>query len=1705
MSFWAETGQITSPAGTGNQAYTFSGAGNGLVPKAIIFFASFIAAGSTGADDHRMVGFTTGATAARNQCHCSQNQDGVGTVNRIYGFSETSCIFKNDDNATTVDLAAVLVSFDTDGFTLNWTTTASGVNIQYIALGGDALEAYADNFDIAAATGNQSATGVPFQPKALITLWSRANTTSGSFVSEDAGLGIGVAVSSSARWIWAGFGDDGALTNEAYDDISDNVCYKVFTEGTGGIEGEGDFVAFTSDGFTVNRTNATVAAFTLSYLALGGNIQVAAGTETAPTSATTKATNVGFDPQFVMLAGVNSTAVDNDAFAAEDRAASLGFGVPSADSRCCFWIEDNASDPIDCNSGASATKCISIRSPTAIGTVLAEADIDASASNSFVLNWTTAATAHIFGYLAIAEAVTALTPADLVQVVNIDNVTARQLHLLSTSSLTALVELDSAIVRALSLLTVQDLVQAVVLDSSSISQVTPLTVADLVQLVVIDSVDVAQTYPKPTLVAIGTRATALSSTTLSVPYPANIEANDYLVLYILDNPGNTDNPTTPDGWELLSNADLGGTGEHFVYRKVADGTETGNLDVTVASDAQGQIGYITHYKGPAGCRWFEEFLSTSTGSDATVEISSITASGPMRLGVSYLGIPQTNNSFGDVSGETGGTWAEQLDEGRGSAPTGTVALETADITTRTTISGGTSTTGTNRWTQTTWVIGCDVPEAMPYQAAAGAGATAESPATSISVPYPGGIVAGDLLVIQLFRYGTGDNDPNTPAGWQKKHEDDTTSAGQAQFVYYKEADGTETGSLSITGLSASTAGYFARMYRFVVDAASWGLEGGATTNGSNSSTVSMPSLVTTAANRLGLAFFSSAGQNAPVSSTGESGGDWLEELPDFSSAIGNDAVIQLQTAEMASADTISGGSFSDGGNDAWVVRTFAIYGTVAATTLVAQDLVQLVVLDTTALAQHHMLTTQDLVEAVILDNVTLTQLHRLIAADLVQLVVIDNLTLVLVSNLVAQDLVQVVVLDTSALTQHHMLLAGNLSQDVVLDNATLRQLHALISQGLIEDVVLDTTNLTQLHKLLVDSLEQLVVLDNVTLTIAGVLQALVVQDLIVELVLSYCTQAVLFDSTDFVYLSDLSNVVDGPLFSAGIYFKPSNLNSREIIRDDGWINITFDTTDITVTLFNSTFSRSFVFKTTNPAPLSAGQYVHLAVSANTGLSAGNKIGTISFNGVAAAVTVTSDADPAFDIPWDSQVATLAVGSFGAPMLSDVVDAWIDDSFISDHSRFYTPGYGLNYLGENGIGLTGRLPIYFASGDAAAFIVNKGRGGSFSVFGTITDATSDPPCNEPYLEVFGFFALTVQDLTQLVTLDNATLSQHHQLLNSDLTVQVVLDNVPLLQFHQLSSQDLTQFVVLDNVDVRQIHMLSVQELVEAVVLDNVTLSQQHLLTTNDLVEVVTLDNVTLQQLHLLLAQGLIEEVVLDNTTLSQLHALLADGLVEDVVLDNVTLALFVAGFLAVQDLVVQPVLDNVGLTQLHLITSNDLVEVVVLDNVTLGVLHTLTSQDLTQLVVLDNTTLSQQHNLVATDLAQLVVIDTTTMDQHHLLVIQGLVEDVFLDNSILQQLHGLIPDDLILPVVLDTVSLTQLHLLTATDLVQEVYLDAVPGELEPGGFGTPTPGQQRLFVSGDRTIIIVRGTDALIVAPQRDSLVSRGNDTTIVVSNEEMEV
>ena len=185
--------------------------------------------------------------------------------------------------------------------------------------------------------------------------------------------------------------------------------------------------------------------------------------------------------------------------------------------------------------------------------------------------------------------------------------------------------------------------------------------------------------------------------------------------------------------------------------------------------------------------------------------------------------------------------------------------------------------------------------------------------------YPTGLQANDLILLQVT---VRDNAsiPTTPSGFTLLYGPDSTGTGR-QWIYYKVSDGTESGTITVT--IGGTACKIARMYAFRNVALSSFTEGGSFGSGTDS-TIDAQSVTTTGVNRLAVSFVFVNDQNSVGSFTGETSGDWTEAVSEFITDQGSNGCVQLQTATMPSAGTISGGSYTMGASDPWGVRAFAL-------------------------------------------------------------------------------------------------------------------------------------------------------------------------------------------------------------------------------------------------------------------------------------------------------------------------------------------------------------------------------------------------------------------------------------------------------------------------------------------------------------------------------------------------------------------------------------------------------------------------------------------------------------------------------------------------------------------------------------------------------------------------------------------------------------
>jgi hypothetical protein len=93
----------------------------------------------------------------------------------------------------------------------------------------------------------------------------------------------------------------------------------------------------------------------------------------------------------------------------------------------------------------------------------------------------------------------------------------------------------------------------------------------------------------------------------------------------------------------------------------------------------------------------------------------------------------------------------------------------------------------------------------------------------------------------------------------------------------------------------------------------------------NDDVILAQSVTTSGGGRMAVSFVSVENDISVGSFTGESGGDWTEAVSEYTFNGDNDLCMQLQIATMASAGTISGGSYDTGSTSyRWGVRAFAL-------------------------------------------------------------------------------------------------------------------------------------------------------------------------------------------------------------------------------------------------------------------------------------------------------------------------------------------------------------------------------------------------------------------------------------------------------------------------------------------------------------------------------------------------------------------------------------------------------------------------------------------------------------------------------------------------------------------------------------------------------------------------------------------------------------
>lgn len=162
------------------------------------------------------------------------------------------------------------------------------------------------------STGNQSITGLGFQPKTIIFFWGGEETADGS--AANSRLGFGFAVSSTQRgFVWIGDQNGVATTNSSHN-FNTTKCILFATENgtTPTTKADADFVSMDADGFTINWTTADATQRIVNYIALGGaslTNAFAGSFQQNNTTTNQSVTGVGFQPDTMIVISGNSASL----------------------------------------------------------------------------------------------------------------------------------------------------------------------------------------------------------------------------------------------------------------------------------------------------------------------------------------------------------------------------------------------------------------------------------------------------------------------------------------------------------------------------------------------------------------------------------------------------------------------------------------------------------------------------------------------------------------------------------------------------------------------------------------------------------------------------------------------------------------------------------------------------------------------------------------------------------------------------------------------------------------------------------------------------------------------------------------------------------------------------------------------------------------------------------------------------------------------------------------------------------------------------------------------------------------------------------------------------------------------------------------------------------------------------------------------------
>lgn len=262
----AKAGVVSVAAATGDQAFT----GVGFRPEFVLMSSNgqtVAAGGQANGSMHIAMTSSTGRQGAL----AWRDRDGQAT-------SQDASYQRNDksaaalaSNTDTVATEGTLASFDSDGWTINYTTGSLAASLGYLALRGGRYFVGSDTQRT--STGTDSATGLGFRPSGLF-MMSTNLANSSSVSATTAKLSVFGADGTREGGCWMQQADAVATTDTDMRTVTDKALG--FSTQASTTDAEADLSSFDADGFTLDWTTADATAREFLFAAFGSSVRMLA-------------------------------------------------------------------------------------------------------------------------------------------------------------------------------------------------------------------------------------------------------------------------------------------------------------------------------------------------------------------------------------------------------------------------------------------------------------------------------------------------------------------------------------------------------------------------------------------------------------------------------------------------------------------------------------------------------------------------------------------------------------------------------------------------------------------------------------------------------------------------------------------------------------------------------------------------------------------------------------------------------------------------------------------------------------------------------------------------------------------------------------------------------------------------------------------------------------------------------------------------------------------------------------------------------------------------------------------------------------------------------------------------------------------------------------------------------------------------------------